>query len=175
MPFSTKLLAGALLALPLLAGSGLAQDYTAGSLKIGQPWSRATPNGAKVAGGYLSVTNTGTEPDTFTGATFADAGRAEIHQMSMEGGVMKMAPVEGGLVIKPGETVTLKPGGYHLMFMDLKGALKQGETVKGTLTFAKAGSVPVEFTVEGIAAKEPGQSEMKMDHGSMERGGGHMH
>lgn len=150
---------------PLLAGAAAAEDFTAGSLKIGQPWSRATPNGAKVAGGYLTVTNTGSEPDTLTGGTFAEAGSVEIHSMSMEGGVMKMAPVENGLVVKPGETVTLKPGGYHLMLLGLKNQLKQGETVKGTLTFAKAGSVPVTFSVEALAAKAPGTAAPAMDHG----------
>ena len=156
-------------------GKTLAHDYASGGLRIGHPWSRATPNGAKVAGGYLSVTNAGTEPDTLTGATFARAGRTELHSMSMEGGVMKMAPVEGGLAVKPGETVTLKPGGYHLMFLDLKEPLKEGQTVKGTVTFSKAGNVPVEFTVEAIAAKAPGTGKMEMNHGSMEHGGGHTH
>lgn len=151
---------------PLLAGGAVAGDFTAGALKIGQPWSRATPNGAKVAGGYLSVTNTGSEPDTLTGGTFDEAGSVEIHSMSMEGGVMKMAPVENGLVVKPGETVTLKPGGLHLMFLGLKEPLKKGDTVKGSLTFAKAGSVPVTFTVEGLAAKAPGQGGMEMEHGT---------
>jgi len=155
---------------PLLAGAAAAEDFTAGSLKIGQPWSRATPNGAKVAGGYLTVTNTGSEPDTLTGGTFAEAGSVEIHSMSMEGGVMKMAPVESGLVVKPGETVTLKPGGYHLMFLGLKDPLKKGESVKGTLTFAKAGSVPVTFSVEALAAKAPGAAGGEMDHGK-----GHHH
>ncbi|GJE40220.1 copper chaperone PCu(A)C [Methylobacterium persicinum] len=150
----------------LLAGAAIAGDVTAGALKIGQPWSRATPNGAKVAGGYLSVTNTGAEPDTLTGGTFDEAGSVEIHSMSMEGGVMKMAPVENGLVVKPGETVTLKPGGLHLMFLGLKDPLKKGQTVKGTLTFAKAGSVPVTFTVESLAAKAPGQGGMEMEHGA---------
>lgn len=155
----------------LAAGPAFAEDFTAGSLKIGHPWSRATPNGAKVAGGYLSVTNAGSEPDTLTGGTFDEAGGVELHSMSMEGGVMKMAPVEGGLVIKPGETVTLKPGGYHLMFTGLKDPLKKGDTVKGTLTFAKAGTVPVAFTVESLAAKAPGGA------GGMEmkEGGGHHH
>ncbi len=156
---------------PLLAGGAAAQDFTAGSLKIGHPWSRATPNGAKVAGGYLTVTNTGAEADTLTGGTFDAAGGVELHSMSMEGGVMKMAPVEGGLTIKPGETVTLKPGGYHLMFTGLKDPLKKGESVKGSLTFAKAGSVPVSFTVESLAAKAPGgQGGMEM-----KEGGGHHH
>jgi len=150
----------------LLAGAAIAGDVTAGALKIGQPWSRATPNGAKVAGGYLSVTNTGAEPDTLTGGTFDEAGSVEIHSMSMEGGVMKMATVENGLVVKPGETVTLKPGGLHLMFLGLKDPLKKGQTVKGTLTFAKAGSVPVTFTVESLAAKAPGQGGMEMEHGA---------
>ena len=156
---------------PLLAGGASAEDFSAGPLKIGHPWSRATPNGAKVAGGYLTVTNTGSEPDTLTGGTFEAAGGVELHSMSMEGGVMKMAPVEGGLPIKPGETVALKPGGYHLMFTGLKDPLKKGETVKGTLTFAKAGSVPVSFTVESLAAKAPG-GEGGME---MKDGGGHRH
>jgi copper(I)-binding protein len=73
----------------------------------------------------------------------------------MEGSVMKMAPVEGGLVITPNETVSLKPGGYHLMFLDLKGQLKKGEMLKGSLEFEKAGKVEVEFKVEAIAAKGP--------------------
>ncbi|MCJ2013112.1 copper chaperone PCu(A)C [Methylobacterium sp. J-076] len=151
---------------PLLAGAAAAEDFTAGSLKIGHPWSRATPNGAKVAGGYLSVTNTGTEPDTLTGGTFDEAGSVEIHSMTMEGGVMKMAPVENGLVVKPGETVALKPGGFHLMFLGLKDPLKKGATVKGTLTFAKAGAVPVAFTVESLAAKAPGDGALETEHGA---------
>ncbi len=85
-----------------------------------------------MAGGYLTVTNTGAEPDTLTGGTIDQAGSVEIHSMSMEGGVMKMAPVEGGLVVKPGETVTLKPGGYHLMFQGLKDPLKKGQRSRDT-------------------------------------------
>ena len=164
--FGVLALFGASIAVP-------AHDYTAGTLKIGHPWSRATPNGAKVAGGYLSVTNTGAQADRLTGATFEGAGRAEVHSMSMEGGVMKMAPVEGGLVIKPGETVTLKPGGYHLMFLDLKVQIKQGQIVQGTLAFEKAGAVPVAFEVESIAAKAP--HDEASDHGGMDHGGDHRH
>ncbi|MGC5781190.1 DUF1775 domain-containing protein [Methylobacterium sp. NFXW15] len=132
-----------------------AHSYTVGSLRISHPWSRATPNGAQVAGGYLSITNTGTDPDRLTGASLGGASRGEVHSMSMEGGVMKMAPVEGGLVIKPGEAVTLKPGGYHLMFLDMKAPLKKGEPVKGIITFERAGPVTVEFDVEGIGAQAP--------------------
>ncbi|KQT93363.1 hypothetical protein ASG60_08335 [Methylobacterium sp. Leaf469] len=143
------------------ASIALAHDYKAGMLKIGHPWARATPNGAQVGGGYLTVENTGTEADKLVGGTLTGAGRVEVHQMSMEGSVMKMAPVEGGLVIKPREIVTLKPGGYHLMFLDLKGQIKKGEMLKGSLEFEKAGKVEVEFKVEAIAAKK---SESGHDH-----------
>ncbi|KMO31800.1 DUF1775 domain-containing protein [Methylobacterium aquaticum] len=127
----------------------------AGDLTIQAPWIRATPGGAKVAGGYLQVTNTGTEPDRLVAASIPLAARAEVHQMAMDKGVAKMAPVEGGLVIKPGETVVLKPGGYHLMFMDLSGPVKAGDTLDGTLTFARAGTVPVRFAVGAIGASAP--------------------
>ena len=141
---------------PLLAGAAAAEDFTAGSLTIETPWLRATPNGAKVAGGYVRIVNTGSAPDTLTGAAVPFAKSGEIHSMSMEGGVMKMAPVPGGLTIKPGETVELKPGGYHLMFEGLTGAPKAGDTVSGTLTFKRAGAVPVTFSVAPVGASAPG-------------------
>ncbi len=140
------------------AGLAAAHDYTAGSLKIGHPWSRATPGGAKVAGGYVTVTNTGTEPDRLVGGSLSEAGRTELHSMSMQGDVMKMAPIEGGVAIAPGQTIKLAPGGNHMMFMDLKTQLKQGARIKGTLVFERAGTVPVEFAVESIAAKSPANS-----------------
>ena len=72
--------------------------------------------------------------------------------MTMANGVMKMRPVAGGLEIKPGRTVTLKPGGYHIMFVGMKRQLKQGEHFKVTLQFAKAGKVAVDFVTEGLGA-----------------------
>ncbi|ONF49680.1 DUF1775 domain-containing protein [Methylobacterium radiotolerans] len=141
---------------PPAGTAAAATTVKAGDLTIETPWLRATPNGAKVAGGYVRITNTGSAPDTLTGATVPFAKSSDIHSMSMEGGVMKMAPVTGGLTIKPGETVELKPGGYHLMFEDLTGAPKAGETVAGTLTFQRAGAVPVTFTVAPIGAGAPG-------------------
>ena len=136
----------------------------AGDLAIETPWLRATPAGATVAGGYVRLTNTGTAPDTLTGAAIPLAGRGTIHSMTMEGGVMRMAPVEGGLTIKPGETVTLKPGGFHLMFEDLTAGPKAGETVPGTLTFARAGTVPVTFSVAPIGAQSPGAAPAGAEH-----------
>ncbi|MDV2987807.1 UNVERIFIED_CONTAM: copper chaperone PCu(A)C [Methylobacteriaceae bacterium AG10] len=164
--------AALLLALGLAAASpARAHDYQAGPLKIGHPWSRATPGGAKVAGGYLTVTNTGTEPDRLTGGTIEAAGRGELHTMSMEGGVMKMAPLADGLAIPPGQTVSLAPSGHHLMFLDLKAPLKKGERVKGTLRFERAGSVPVEFAVESLAAKAPEGAGGKPGHSGHDHSG----
>jgi copper(I)-binding protein len=77
--------------------------------------------------------------------------------MRLEGDVMRMKPVEGGLEIRPGATVELKPGGYHLMFMDLKEPLKEGQTLKGTLTFEKAGSIDVEYMVRGMGGAAPAE------------------
>ena len=151
-----------LLALPLLlAGPTCAAlaDVQAGALTIGQPWSRATPKGARVGAGYLTITNTGTEPDHLVGVALASAGRVEIHAVTMEGGVMRMHPVEGGLEIGPGQTVTLKPGGQHVMFLDLTNPFREGETVEVTLTFERAGTVRVPFKVEGAGAQRPEEAE----------------
>lgn len=126
--------------------------YKIGDLVVVSPWTRATPGGARIAGGYLKVTNNGTSADRLTGATTASADRVEIHEMSMTDGVMKMRPLADGLTIKPGETVELKPGGFHMMFMDIKQPLKQGETLKATLTFEKAGKLDVSFNVNAIGA-----------------------
>ena len=148
-----------------------AEDLAAGNLKISAAWARATPKGASVGGGYLTITNTGTASDRLIDGSTNVAGRVEVHQMSMDNGVMKMRPVAGGLEIKPGETVKLDPSGYHLMFTGLKQQLKQGEHFKATLDFEKAGKVPVEFAVEGIGAKAPDSDHaapgMQMDRSHM--------
>lgn len=126
--------------------------YKVGDLIVVSPWTRATPGGAKIAGGYLKITNNGKSADRLTGATTAGADHVEIHEMSMTGGVMKMRPLADGLTIKPGETVELKPGGFHMMFMDIKKPLKQGDVLKATLTFEKAGKVDVSFSVNALGA-----------------------
>lgn len=152
----------ALAALALVATPVLAADYKAGSLNITQPWSRATPKGASVAGGYFTVTNTGSAADRLVGGSSEAAGRFEVHEMSMDGGVMKMREVKGGLEIKPGAKVELKPGSYHVMLMELKSPLQAGQRVKGTLMFEKAGKVDVEYVVESIGA--PGPAGMSKPH-----------
>jgi uncharacterized protein YcnI/copper(I)-binding protein len=128
--------------------------YSIGDLKVTSPWTRATPGGAKIAGGYLTITNNGKQPDRLVSVTTGAADHAEIHEMSMTGGVMKMRPLENGLTIKPGETVAMKSGGFHMMFMGLKQPLKEGETIKATLVFEKAGKLDVTFNVAGIGASQ---------------------
>ncbi len=150
-------LAAALFAV-CLAGAAQADDVMAGSLKISAPWARATPKGAAVGGGYMTITNTGTTADRLIGGSTDVAGKFEIHEMKMDNGVMKMRPVEGGLEIKPGETVTLDPGGYHIMLMGMKQQLKEGDHFKATLDFEKAGKVNVDFAVQGIGAMHGGGS-----------------
>lgn len=144
------------LSLALLAPSAtLAADVTAGSLSIQRPWTRATPPGAKVAGGFMTITNTGKEADKLIGGSLPFAGRTEVHEMSMDGGIMKMRELAGGLEIKPGQSVVLKPGSFHVMFMDLTTPLAQGAPLKGTLKFEKAGSVDVAYEVAPLGAKGP--------------------
>ena len=123
-----------------------------GTLRIETPTIRATPAGAKVAAGYLRITNTGTMADRLVGASVPFAARVEVHEMSMSEGVMKMRALADGLAIAPGQTVELKPGSFHLMFQDLRSGVTQGETVTGTLRFEKAGDVPVRFSVGGLGA-----------------------
>src|SRR5262245_58776021 len=99
-----------MLAIWLATGISPAQEYNAGAIKIGNVWTREIPGGAKVAAGFMTVTNTGKEPDTLVGGSIPFAGKFEVHEMTMAGGLMKMRRLEPGLTIKPGETVVLKPG-----------------------------------------------------------------
>ena len=137
-------------ALALAVSSVSAHEYKAGSIEIKHPWARATPKGSEVGGGYMKLVNTGTTPDRLIGGSNAVAGKFEIHEMSMDGGVMRMRQLPNGIEIKPGQTVELKPGSYHLMFIGLRQPFEQGKRVKGTLRFEKAGTVEVEYAVEAI-------------------------
>jgi copper(I)-binding protein len=148
--------------------SASAHEYKAGSIEIKHPWARATPKGATVAGGYMKLINTGTAPDRLIGGTNANAEKFEMHEMQMDNGVMKMRPLPNGIEIKPGETVELKPGSYHLMFVGVKQPFEKGKRVKGTLKFEKAGTVDVEYAVEAIG----GAPKMNHDHmGGMDHQG----
>jgi copper(I)-binding protein len=136
-----------------------AHDVKAGDLIIEHPWARATPGGAKVGGGYLTIANKGGAPDRLVGGSFEASSGFELHEMSMDGGVMRMRPT-GPLEIPAGGTLTLDPSAKHIMFTGLKHGLKKGESVAGTLVFDHAGTVPVQFEVEAIGAKEPTKEPM---------------
>jgi hypothetical protein len=144
--------------LAVWASAAYAMDYHVGSLDIAGPWSRATPKGASVAAGYLTIKNTGTAADRLVGGSSDAAAKFEVHEMSMDNGVMKMRPLKDGLEIKPGETVELKPQGLHVMFVGLKKPLQQGDHVKATLEFEKAGKVDVEFDVTGMGGPPAGHA-----------------
>ena len=163
----------AALAITLFTASARAEDVRAGDLVISQAWSRATPSGAKIAGGYLTIENKGTAPDRLVSGAGDVAARVELHEMAMDNGVMKMRPLDKGLIIEPGKTVKFAPGGYHLMLMDIKQPLKQGDKVPVTLEFEKAGKVTVSLDVQGVGAQGPaggehgGHMEMKKSQDGM--------
>ncbi len=168
----SAVLSAAMLA-ALCVAPAYAEEVRAGDLVISQAWSRATPGGAKIGGGYLTIENKGAAPDRLIRGSGDVAGKIEVHEMSMNNGVMTMRPVENGLTIEPGKTVKLAPGGFHLMLFDLKGPLKQGDKVPLTLEFEKAGKVSVSLDIEGIGAQGPAGASgsgdgMKMpDHSGM--------
>jgi periplasmic copper chaperone A len=142
--------------LRLVAGQGQAAapkaTYRAQALVIDTPWSRATPRGAKVGGGYLAIENTGANPDRLVSISTPAADKVELHEMTVQDGVMRMRPLASGIAIPPNGTVTLAPGGLHIMFMGLKRPLQQGEKFPARLSFEKSGSVDVTFEVRGIGA-----------------------
>ena len=153
----------ALLALGLAAtvpAMAEAHEYALGGLKIGHPWSRPTPNGAPTAAGFLTLTNTGAQPDRLLGGSSPLVTQIQVHQMSMDGGIMRMRELPDGLVLPPGATVRLEPGGYHLMLIGPKAPFKVGDHIPATLKFAKAGSIKVEFDVQ--TARPAAE-----DHGAM--------
>src|SRR5882762_10948584 len=133
----------------------LAEEVKAGDLVITQAWSRATPGGAKVGGGYLTIQNKGSAADRLIGGSADVADRVQVHEMATTNGVMTMRPLDKGLSIEPGKTAKLAPGGYHLMLLDLKSPLKQGDKLPITLEFEKAGKVKVWLDVQGVGAQGP--------------------
>ena len=146
--------------LSLAAAAAYARDYKVGSLNIADPWSRATPKGATVGAGYMKITNTGATPDRLISGSADVAPTFEVHEMTMDNGVAKMRPIKGGLEIKPGETVELKPGSFHVMFVGLKKPLVVGDHIKATLVFEKAGTINVEYDVRAMGATPAGKDSM---------------
>ncbi len=127
----------------------------AADIEVKGPWTRATVHGASVAVGFLTIENKGAETDRLTSASADVAEKVELHETRMENGVMQMRALPQGAEIKPGATLVLKPGSYHLMLLGLKGQLLPGGAVHLTLTFSKAGQVEVTMPVETVGATGP--------------------
>ena len=170
MKLIPRSLAYAALLSALIAAPARAEEVKAGELTITQAWSRATPKGAKIGSGYLTIENKGSAPDRLVGISADIAGKVEVHEMAMNNGVMTMRPLDKGLTIDPGKTVKLAPGGYHLMMFDLKSPLKQGDKVPVTLEFEKAGKVQLSLDVQGVGAQGPGAGSGGMDMKKMPNG-----
>ncbi|MGA8051083.1 MAG: copper chaperone PCu(A)C [Burkholderiales bacterium] len=136
----------------LVAGTAWAQKKD--NLEIDAPWTRATPPGASVAGGYASIRNRGAAPDKLVSASSSAADHVELHIMSMEGGVMRMQQVPS-LEVPAGGELSLKPGGAHLMFIGVKAPFKTGEKVPVKLRFEKAGDVEVQLDVGTMGGSAP--------------------
>jgi copper(I)-binding protein len=151
----TRTIMGAAVLACFLAAPVRAEEVKAGDLVITQAWSRATPGGAKIGSGYLTIENKGSAPDRLIGGSADIAGKLQVHEMATTNGVMTMRPLDNGLTVEPGKTVKLAPGGYHLMLFDLKSPLKQGDKVPVTLEFEKAGKVKLSLDVQGVGAQGP--------------------
>jgi periplasmic copper chaperone A len=151
----------AALALLAAVSSAHAQDVMAGSMHIMKPWTRATAPTATVGGGFMGLMNMGKSDDALLAVKASISEKVELHTHTMDGGVMKMREVPR-IGVPAGKTVELKPGSFHVMFINLKGPLKQGDKIPMTLVFEKAGEVKVDMAVDAIGAKG-GKSGME-DH-----------
>ena len=145
-----------IVALMLPFGQAAAAEFKLDSLVIGNPWARATPKGATIGGGYLDIKNNGTAPDRLLRGSVSVAKRFQIHGTTTEDGVAKMREITAGVEIRPGETIKFEPDASHFMFVNLMQPLHEGETVRGTLTFERAGVIEIEYAVAGVGAKAPG-------------------
>lgn len=143
-----------------------AESFTIGEITIDNPWTRVTPAGARVAGGYMVITNNGSEPDRLIGGTSEIAPRFEVHSMEMVDGVARMAEVAGGLEIPPGGSVALEPGSYHVMFMNLATPVTMDAPVSGTLVFERAGEIEISYDIAPMGSpRAPGGHGHGHDHG----------
>lgn len=160
-PLPLTLLAFTLMATPALAHEGVVHDgcpagqtFTAGDITVTDAFSRAMLAGAKVGAGYMTITNTGTSAERLVGATTEATDKVELHDMATENGMMTMTPVADGIEIPAGESVTLGPGGLHIMFIGPRAPFKEGECVEVVLAFEHAGTLAVQLNVGGVGASE---------------------
>lgn len=153
----------AIAAVTVAYAAAAGEAYTLGDLKIDHPWARASAGAAAAGAAYMQISTRGATTDRLVGASTPVAGKAELHTHLAEGDVMRMRPVES-ITIEPGKPATLEPGGLHIMLIDLKAPLKEGESFPLTVTFADAGAVTVEVDVESVAAPGPAGHDMGKPH-----------
>ncbi len=153
-------------------GVAVAHEYSAKGMTVAHPWARATPGGATIGGAYLEMKAARGQSDRLISASSPAAGAVELHSHVMEGGIAKMRRVDA-IAVPGGKSVVLKPGGYHLMLTGLKAPLKQGDLLKLTLVFEKAGAIDLEATVQPIGATGPPGFDAQPKTGSS--GSAHKH
>jgi periplasmic copper chaperone A len=155
------LLKFAVMAMLLMAApAAFAQTAGNSEINVEQPWARATPAGAMTGAVYMTLTNKTKDADRLTAASSDVAAKVQIHEMAIENGIMKMRQLVNGLAIPAGGSVTLKPGGFHVMLIGLKKRLIAGQTLPLTLTFAKAGSISITVPIQAIGATSSGKGGM---------------
>ena len=160
---SIRTIALAAIAVVLSATMAFAHDYKLGNLEIHHPFSKAMMAGAEVAGGFMKITNNGTEADRLIKVSGDMAKMIQLHEMKVENDIMKMAELPNGIEIPAGATVELKPGALHVMFMGVTTQFKEGDKIKAVLTFEKAGEIEVEFMVgPANGAQDHDMKNMKM-------------
>jgi hypothetical protein len=182
--YAPRLIGYAILAIALLfvfVGVATAHEYANRGVTVAHPWARATPGGVTTGGAYLEIKTAAGKRDRLVGARSPVAGAVEIHIHVNEGGISRMRRVDT-IALKPGASFVLAPGGYHLMLTDLKTPLKEGDLLKLTLVFEKAGEIEVEATVEPIGAtgphgfdRQPGTPQKSQKSQKPQQGGAHKH
>lgn len=173
-----RALAASLL-LPTLISLAAAQEQTAGNVTVSKAWARATAGGARNGAAFLEVSAKAAGGDRLVAAKSNAASRVELHTHIHEGGVMKMRRIDA-IDVPAGQTVVLKPGGLHVMLLDLRQPLKAGEALKLTLVFEKAGEINIEAPIEPIGASGPAAAKDKDAPGkgkapASQSGGAHKH
>ncbi|MGH8031313.1 MAG: copper chaperone PCu(A)C [Luteimonas sp.] len=141
-----------LLAAVLFAMTGVHAAELAKTMHAGHAWMRATPPNAPVAGGFVTLHNAGQADDRLVAVSSPDAQRVEIHEMRMDGGVMRMRQLADGIPVRAGGKVELKPGGMHLMFIGPARVLKAGDRLRARFTYQRAATQEVDFAVQPVAA-----------------------
>ncbi len=143
------------LSLGLFSGGSLAKRFEQGPIVVEKPWARATFSAERPGVAYMTLVNRGDEPDRLQSVRSEVAKRVELHTRVMEGGVLKMRPLKGGLPLPPGKTIVLRPGDLHIMLVDLKKPLQEGEQIPITLVFKRAGELPIQVNVLRLGAMAP--------------------